>query len=329
MYQQFFQNIRPPTLLDASLYNLIQNKSWVINNIGQVWNHLPPSVKKLFLDEAFKHLDNTRDISLLLKIFLMSVQSGEPQCLRSIKTPKYIESSDTETRQDLLKILLETSKSSNRHKTKILDFQMFKFIQDIYLFMPDEENLLLSEVIEAYMSNLEVLVLPVAANLKILQIIAEKGDNLKVLDISHSSEVTSEDVIATLCRPGSKCVGLQRLSIEGTAIKEKGVSALLKCLPSLQVIESSHLVRAFANLRRSRNESAEATLPELSLTKVAVDSQLSNTDSAEVVRSISELCPKLAQLTISYCSNLQVTSLAQFCSVGFLQSRINLKRYSY
>ena len=324
MYQQFFQNIRPPTLLDASLYNLIQNKSWVINNIGQVWNHLPPSVKKLFLDEAFKHLDNTRDISLLLKIFLMSVQSGEPQCLRSIKTPKYIESSDTETRQDLLKILLETSKSSNRHKTKILDFQMFKFIQDIYLFMPDEENLLLSEVIEAYMSNLEVLVLPVAANLKILQIIADKGDNLKVLDISHSSEVTSQDIIATLCRPGSKCVGLQRLSIEGTAIKEKGVSALLKCLPSLQVIESSHLVRAFANLRRSRNESAAtATLPELSLTKVAVDSQLSNTDSAEVVRSISELCPKLAQLTISYCSNLQVKSLAQFYSVGFLQSRIN------
>ena len=110
MYQQFFQNIRPPTLLDASLYNLIQNKSWVINNIGQVWNHLPPSVKKLFLDEAFKHLDNKRDISLLLKIFLMSVQSGEPQCLRSIKTPKYIESSDTETRQDLLKILLDSNK---------------------------------------------------------------------------------------------------------------------------------------------------------------------------------------------------------------------------
>merc|ERR1712241_967603 len=109
------------------------------------------------------------------------------------------------------------------------------------------------------------------------------------------------------------------LCIEGTAIKEKGVFALLKCLPTLQVIESSHLVRAFANLRRSRNESAEATLPELSLTKVAVDSQLSNTDSAEVVRSISELCPKLAQLTISYCSNLQGSlSLGHVAKLGNL-----------
>ena len=98
---------------------------------------------------------------------------------------------------------------------------MYKFIQDIDLFMPDEESLLLHEVIEAYMNNLEVLVLPAAANLKILEIIAAKGDNLKVLDISHSSEVTSDDITITLCRPGAKCVGLQSLSIDGAAIKEK------------------------------------------------------------------------------------------------------------
>ena len=175
-------------------------------------------------------------------------------------------------------------------------------MQDPRLILSESEQISLSQILNHF-KNLQELILPTVANTVLLESIAKSMPNLKLLDISCSTNVTDYGITSLVTPDVSQCHKLEQLFLDGTSITTDGVLILLVKLPLLETVESSLLERALDMVPVEKNTSG------LNLRKITVGRFWRG---SEVLQNLPDLCPKLCQIILPNLGNDECYLLQKF-----------------
>ena len=156
--------------------------------------------------------------------------------------------------------------------------------------------------------NLQELILPTVANTELLEVIARSMKNLKLLDISCSTNVTDFSIMALITDDSQCCQVLEQIFLDGTSITTDGILILLAKMNHLELLESSLLERAL-DMVPIENRS-------LNLRKITVGRFWRGMD---ILQNLPKLCPKLCQIILPNLSPEECNFLQKFQQLPTLQ----------
>ena len=336
--------MNPPNLVHQCVNRIFHLVRWnisqngfkeALSNVEPYLSQLPRELQTLLINRAERQLDQLYTIRTLLTIWWSCIDNGDA---KEVSTPRYLYN-DEEGRKWILKKL---GTLNNNEKVTKLSFLMYSFyshlsvkighkqaefllegskinicgiillilcilddqLQDPRLMLSGLEQDLLGQVLSNF-SNVSTLILPTIANSQLLEIASMTMWNLKILDISCSTNVTDFGLMS-LVGSSSRCKqSLEQLFLDGTSSTTDGMFVLLANLPKLQVLESSLLERALDQVQNS-----------LDLRKITVGRFWR---ANHILQNLPTVCPKLCQIIVLNVTPEQCRLLENFGKMANLR----------